>query len=49
VSVPGPGGDNDEDVDASEEGDETVDQWMESQNFAAPEPAEDEEEAGSPL
>jgi len=52
VSVPGPGpsGDNDENVDASEEEeDDTVNQWMESQNFAAPEPAEDEEEAGSPL
>jgi len=52
VSVPGPGpsGDNDEDVDASEEGeDDTVNQWMESQNFAAPEPAGEDQETGSPL
>ena len=49
-SVPGPSGDNDEDVDASEEGgDEVVDQWMESQGFATPEPAGEDEEAGSPL
>jgi hypothetical protein len=44
VSVPGPGpsGDNNEDVDASEDGgDEMVDEWMESQSFAVPEPAGD--------
>jgi len=37
-SVPGPSGDEDEDVDATEEGgDDVVQSWRESQNFAVPE------------
>lgn len=47
-SVPGPDSDSGDDVDASEDG-EGIEDWIESQNFAVPEPEDEEGDVGSPL